>query len=395
MKVIQINTSCGVGSTGKIAVGISKVIDAGGIENYILYSSRTNGYIQGIGCSDNRYIKQQALLSRFWGNYGFNSAKATKRMINILEKIKPDIVHLHNIHGHDCDIKRLFTYFKERKIKVVWTFHDCWAFTGYCTHFTLAMCDKWRTCCSHCVQKKGHSWFFDKSQWLFEQKKKLFGETDMIIVTPSRWLADLVKQSFLKDCTVEVINNGIDLDIFKPCESEFRQKYGLEGKKVLLGVSFGWNYQKGLDVFVKLAERLPDEYKIVLIGTDKKIDTRLPEKIISIHRTHNQRELAEIYTAADLFISPSREENYPTVHMEAIACGTPVVTFQTGGAPEIVDDTCGSVVECDDVDSLEKEIIRICTDKPYTKDMCLKRAKNFDENEKFKEYLNLYERIIT
>lgn len=395
MKVVQINATCGVGSTGKICTGISRLMTAGHTENHILYSYRTDGDSAGIPCTDSGSIRLQALKSRVLGNYGFNSKRATQKMIQELERLQPDIVHLHNIHGHDCNLEMLFSYFKQKKTKLLWTFHDCWAFTAYCPHFTMMKCDKWRTQCTKCIQRQEYSWLFDRSKALFERKKTLLEGLDLTIVTPSQWLAGLVKQSFLKEYPVQVINNGINLEIFKPTESDFRKKYSLDGKKIVLGVAFGWGKKKGLDVFVHLAERLSDDYKIVLVGTDDQIDKHLPHSIVSIHRTQNQQELAQIYSAADVFANPTREENYPTVNMESLACGTPVLTFRTGGSPEIIDETCGSVVACDDVDALEKEIVRICTDKPYLKERCVEKARRFDQNERFKEYLELYERVIT
>lgn len=395
MKVVQINATCGIGSTGKICVGISELMSANNIENYILFSSRTNGYPLGTPCSNERYLKIQALKARILGNYGFNSKKATRKMIRELERIEPDVVHLHNIHGHDCDLELLFSYFRRKKTKLIWTFHDCWAFTAYCPHFTMMKCGKWRTQCSSCIRRREFSWFFDWSGALFQKKKKLFSGLDLTIVTPSRWLAGLVKESFLEAYPVKVVNNGINLEVFKPNQSDFRTRYALEGKKLLLGVSFEWGIRKGLDVFLELARRLPEDYRIILVGTDQNVDKLLPENIVSIHRTQNQRELAEIYCAADLFVNPTREENYPTVNMESLACGTPVLTFRTGGSPEIIDETCGSVVACDDVDAMEKEILRICGENPYTKDACLKRAAAFDQKERFKEYLELYGRIIS
>jgi len=221
------------------------------------------------------------------------------------------------------------------------------------------------------------------------------GIKNMTIVTPSRWLAGLAKESFLGEYPIKTINNGIDLSVFKPTESDFRQKYGCKNKKVLLGVSFAWGVRKGLDVLIKLSERLdPDKYQIVLVGTDENVDKQLPDGIISIHSTHNQKELAEIYSAADLFVNPTREENYPTVNMESIACGTPVLTFRTGGSPEIVDERSGYVVDCDDIDDMEREIVRICEEMPYTLDTCLERAKSFDMHERFKEYVELYEKTV-
>ena len=391
MKIVQINATCGVGSTGKICVGISKVLAENDIENYVFYGSSSNGYEYGIQYSNHKYIKLQALKSRVLGNFGFNSKTSTKTIIAHLESIKPDIVHLHNIHSHDCNLEMLFKYFKEKKQKLVWTFHDCWAFTGYCPHFTMMKCDRWKNECSNCVQRREFSCFCDRSRSLFKRKKSLFSGLDLTIVTPSQWLADLVKQSFLKDYPVKVINNGIDLEVFKPRESDFRKKYNLENKKILLGVAFDWGKRKGLDVFVELSKRLDsDKYQIVLVGTNESIDKQLPGNIISIHRTQNQTELARIYSAADVFVNPTREENYPTVNMESLACGTPVVTFRTGGSPEMLDETSGSIVDCDDTDALEKEIVSICANKPYSEEVCTNHSMGFDQNMKYKEYLQLY-----
>ena len=394
-KVVQINATCGIGSTGKICTGISKLMTENNIENYILFSSKTDEYTLGIACSSDRYIKSQAVKSKIFGNYGFNSRTATLKMIDELERIEPDIVHLHNIHGHDCNLEMLFTYFKKKTVKLVWTFHDCWAFTGYYPHFTMMKCDKWKTQCSNCIQAREYSWTLDRSRIIFEKKRKLFQGLNLTIVTPSKWLADLVKQSFLCEYPVEVINNGIDLDIFKPAKNNFREKYGIGDKKIILGVSFGWDKRKGLDVFCELAQRLPDNFQVILVGTDDKIDAMLSDNILSIHRTQNQQELVEIYSAADVFVNPTREENYPTVNMESIACGTPVITFKTGGSPEILDGSCGTVVECDNIDILEIEILRVCTGNPFSVEQCINKAKDFDKNEKFKEYLDLYERVIT
>ncbi len=393
MKIVQINATCGVGSTGKICVGISEILTENNIENYILYSSRSNGYPLGIRCSDDKYIKIQALKSRVFGNYGFNSKKATRKVIAELERIKPDIVHLHNIHGHDCNLKVLLTYLKKNKTKLIWTFHDCWTFTGYCTYFDMEKCYRWKTGCRECIQKRQFSWFFDKSSSLFETKKRLFEGLDLTIVTPSRWLADMVKQSFLKDYPVKVIYNGIDGDVFKPTSSNIREKFNLNNKKIVLGVSVEWGKRKGLDVFVDLAKRLQGDYQIVLVGTNDTVDKMLPDNILSIHRTQNQQELAEIYTAADVFANPTRDEVMGLVNIEALACGTPGITYKSGGSPECYDEACGSVVERDDIDALEREIMRICEENPYSKEACIRKAGEFDKNDRFKEYVELYERV--
>ena len=391
MKIVQINATSGIGSTGKIAVAISELLNESNIENYIFASSISDENKNNVKVSNENYIKFQAIKSKVLGNYGFNSASATKKIINKLEEIKPDIVHLHNIHGHDCNLEMLFKYFKKTNQKLYWTFHDCWAFTGYCPYFDLAGCDKWETECKQCPQRSRYSLFFDYSKSLYNKKKQLFSGLDLTIITPSQWLASLVKKSFLKDYPVKVINNGIDLNIFKPTDSDFRKKYNCEYKFILLGVAFGWGKRKGLDVFIELSKRLDSKYQIVLVGTDNNVDKQLPSNIISIHRTKNQQELAEIYSAADLFVNPTREEAFGLVNIEALACGTPVFTFNTGGSPECIDETCGLVFEKDDIDTLEREIIRISSGNVFSKEACIEKSERFEKNDKFIECLCLYE----
>lgn len=394
MKIVQINATCGIGSTGRICLEISKILNENNIENYIL-CSKNSGYKQGITVSNDLYLKGQALKSRILGNYGFNSENATQKIIENLNNIKPDIVHLHNIHGHDVNLEMLFTYFKANKIKLVWTFHDCWAFTGYCTHFDMVKCEKWQNSCHNCIQKKSYSWFFDKSNCLYNKKKELFSGLDLSIVTPSLWLAEIVKKSFLKDYPVYVINNGIDLNTFKPVDSEFIEKYHLENKKIILGVASNFDNRKGLDYFIDLGKSLPEDFKIILVGTSSREDRLLPDGIISKRKTENQTELSKLYSMADVFVNPTREDTFPTVNMEAIACGTPVITFNVGGSSEMLDDKCGSVIESGNITALKDEIIRVCNNKPYLKTDCINKSYEFDKNLKFKEYLSLYERIIT
>lgn len=393
MKVLQINATYGSGSTGKICYSVAKLMDKENIENLTLYSQGELKAENAVKIKNKKYYKIQALKSRIFGNYGFNSSSATKEIIRQIKEFSPDIVHLHNIHGHNVNLKMLFTFFKKNpEIKLFWTFHDCWAFTAYCPHYTMTKCYKWQSECSHCKSRKEYSWFFDKSKKLFNRKKQLFTGLNLTVVTPSEWLAGEVKKSFLKDYPVKVINNGIDLSVFKPTESNFREKYGIADDKFLLsGVAFGWGARKGLDVFIKLSERLDkNKYAIVLVGGNAETDKLLPKDIISIHRTQNQTELAEIYTACDLFVNPTREENYPTVNMESIACGTPVITFKTGGSPEIINEKTGAVVDCDDINGLIKEIERIRNERPFTKENCILRAEEFDADKKFKEYIELY-----
>lgn len=395
MKIVQINATCQSGSTGKICVAISQLLTERKIENYILYSGAESDYDLGIQCGDAKQIKFQALCSHLNGFYGFNSKGITKKLLKELDVIQPDIVHLHNLHGHNCHVGMVLNYLKTHCVKVFWTFHDCWAFTAYCPHFIMAQCEKWKTGCHDCPQYRDFSFFFDRSKDLYTMKKSATEGLDLTIITPSQWLADLVKQSFFKGCPVKVINNGIDLEIFKPAQSDFRERHGIApDQNLLLGVAFGWGRRKGLDVFLELARRLDSaRYRIVLVGTDEETDRQLPEGILSIHRTQNQTELAEIYTAADLFVNPTREEVFGLVNVEALACGTPGVTFATGGSPECYDKTCGSVVPEDDIDAMEQEIRRICKEKPYSAEDCIEYAKTFDMRTKYEEYIELYGKV--
>lgn len=397
IKIVSINYYA-LGSTGKIMRGISSKAQENGFNSYCFCANIPENRKIGIdrnfliGFRINRYIN--SIISRLSGKSGTYSVLTTLIFIKKLNKIKPNIIHLHNLHANFLNLPMLLRYINKKSIKVVWTFHDCWPFTGRCPHFQISKCTNWIGGCHECPYPKNSYPFsyVDNTKRMWCLKKKWFTSIkNMAIVTPSNWLKELIKESFLKDYPIEVIHNGIDLNVFKPIVSDFREKYKISKTKyVILGVSFSWGNRKGLDVFIELSKRLSNQYQIVLVGTNVSIDKELPKKIISIHRTNNQQELSEIYSAADLFVNPTREENYPTVNMESLACGTPVLTFKTGGSPEIIDETCGCVVNCDDIDSLEQEVIRICKTKPYSKDACLQRAKSFDMNDRFQEYINLY-----
>lgn len=388
VKVVQLNAVCS-GSTGKICMSVSELLTQQGIENYIFYADGSTAFPAAQRYMRRSEIKLQALRSRIMGNYGFNSAGATRRLLKKLDAICPDIVHLHNLHGHNCHLGMLFSYLKEKHIRVFWTFHDCWAFTGYCTHFVAEGCEQWKTGCKRCIQKKAYSWFCDRSPALYNKKKTLFTGLDLTVVTPSNWMAELVKESFLKGCPIKVIHNGIDLSVFRPCQSNFRKKHGLEGKRIVLGVASGWGYKKGLDSFIRLSEKLDDRYVCVLVGTDAQVDEQLPKNILSIHRTQNQQELAEIYSAADVFFNPTREDTYPTVNMEAIACGTPVVTYRTGGSSEIVCEGTGFAV-AHNIDEAIEAIGQVMDRQPAMRKACLEAARSFDRDDRFRDYAALY-----
>lgn len=330
--------------------------------------------------------------AHFTGLNGCYAWFSTKRFLKKLDVIKPDILHFHNLHDSYINLPMLFQYVKKHNIKVVWTLHDCWSFTGHCPHFAYIGCDRWKIGCGNCPQLKSYpATNVDTTRWMWKKKKEWFnGVEDLTIVTPSAWLASLVKQSFLGSYPVKVINNGIDLDIFKPRESDFRELYKTGDRHLILGVSFSWGKKKGLDVFQYLADQLNDNYRIVLVGTNDAIDGQLSNKVISIHKTNNQMELTKIYSAADVFVNPTREDTFPTVNIEALACGTPVITFNSGGSPEIIDSTCGCVVPPEDNKALLTEIKRVCEEKPFSQEACIRRASLFNSNSSFIDYLTLF-----
>lgn len=398
MRIFQINGGV-FGSTGKIMFGIAEVareqghevICASPVTSTNRHREPAEDYYK-IGSYYGRCFS--VLLARITGLEGCFSVFSTRKLIREMKRFGPDVVHLHSIHNSYLNIPMLFSYLKKSGVKVVWTLHDCWAFTGHCPHFTMAGCDKWKTGCHGCPQYREYPQSYrDNAGLMYTLKKKWFtGLRNLTLVTPSDWLAGLVKESFLKDYTVKVIHNGIDLNIFRPTESDFRKKYHCEDKILLLGVAFGWGKRKGLDVFIELAKRLDERYQIVLVGTDETVERQLPENVIAIRRTQNQKELAEIYTAADVFVNPTREDNYPTVNMEAIACGTPVITFRTGGSPESLDATCGRVVEQEDLAGLMSALRELCENSDKMKEACRIRAADFELRTKFSEVVSLYQK---
>ena len=397
MRIVQINGGA-KGSTGKIMMGIADVARAQGHEvmcaSPITSTNRDAGANCGyyrIGTYNSRRVN--VALARITGFNGCFAWFETYKLLKKIDEFKPDIIHLHNLHDSYINLPMLFSYIKKHNVPTVWTLHDCWSFTGQCPYFTIAKCDRWKAGCHNCPQYKEYpASLYDNTKKMWQLKKKWFtGVKNMTIVTPSEWLAGLAKESYLKEYPIQVINNGIDLDVFKPTHSNFRKQYGIPGDKyIVLGVSFAWGYRKGLDCFAEMAEKLGDKYQIVLVGTDGEIDKNLPKNIISIHRTQNQKELAEIYSTADVFAMPTREENYPTVNMEAIACGTPVVTFDTGGSPEMLNEKVGRVVPVDDVNKMMSEIRKICENMKLSSEAFRSKAKEYIMEDRFLEYIDLY-----
>ena len=391
MKVLQINSVCGVGSTGRIATDLYKVLEEQGHECVIAYGRGTAP--EGIktikiGTDFDNYM--HVAKTRLFDKHGFGSTKATKEFIKKVKEYDPDVIHLHNIHGYYINIEILFDYLKESNKKVIWTLHDCWAFTGHCSHFDYIGCNKWKYKCEKCPQKNTYpsSILKDNSTWNYERKKQIFTSLDnMTIVTPSKWLASLVRNSFLKKYYIKVINNGINLDIFKYTNSNFRKKHNLQDKIIILGVASIWSKKKGFDYFIELSKLLNDNFKVVMVGVSKKQKERLPKNILVISKTNNSKELAEIYSAADVFVNPTLEDTYPTTNLEAIACGTKVLTFDSGGASETISKTDGIVIKKDNIKSLIEELLKIEKNNSKIENLNLDRL---CKNIKYKEYIESY-----
>ena len=334
------------------------------------------------------------LEARLFDNDGLANRIATRCLVKKIKKIKPDIIHLHNLHGYYINYKILFDYLNSTSIPVVWTLHDCWSFTGHCGHFVGANCEKWKMQCSKCPLKKGYpaSLWFDQSARNYNLKKQLFAANkNLHIVAVSKWIAGFVQQSYLKDADVRVINNGIDVNTFRPIVIEKKAKYHI------LGVSSVWNKSKGLYDFYRLREALDaNRYDITLVGLREDQVKALPNGIKGITHTNSVDELVRCYATSDVFVNPTYADTFPTTNLEALACGTPVITFRTGGSPESVNSDTGMVVEQGNIQELCQAIYSIQSKgKQYYTSACRHRAETcYNKIDRYQEYLELYNLLI-
>ena len=397
--LLQINSTANWGSTGKIAEQIGECAMAHGWGSYIAYGRCANpsrSHLIRIGSKASQ--AWHLIISRLFDRQGLGSKRATKQLIKQIERIQPDIIHLHNIHGYYINYKVLFDYLNNIGIPVVWTMHDCWPFTGRCAYFDTVQCTRWQRGCGECPALKLYpKTKRDTSAENFELKRKLFTAKQQLVLVPvSNWLKELVGQSMLRDCRCQVIHNGIDIESFKPTQAASLK--GASDKHLILGVAAQWGERKGLEEFYKLRDRLDvDTYDIALIGLSDEQIAALPAGITGIRRTQNVGELAAYYTRASVFVNPTYSDNYPTTNLEAMACGTPVITYRTGGSPEAICPKSGIIVEQGDITTLKDAIEEICANgKEYYSDACRKRAEeHFDKNKCFMQYINLYNSLLT
>ena len=391
-KLLQIDSCLGILSTGKITESIASLAREYGWETYIAHGARCIGATKQthfqITTKFDEYIHYGHSL--IFDTHGLHSTAATKRLVRWIDEINPDIIHLHCIHGYYLNYEVLFEYLNTHDIPVVWTFHDCWAFTGHCAHFVTADCLKWKTECNRCPLKRRYPQaLIDNSTQNYKLKKSLFSANQNLhIVAVSKWLESFIKESFLRDKDICVINNGVDTSIFTQCCPK-------NEKFTIMGVASVWTESKGLYDFYQLRKKLEtDKYDIILVGLSQKQISELPSGIIGISRTANVHELAKLYSSASIFVNPTYADSFPTVNMEALACGTPVITYATGGSPEIIDSATGIVVPQGDIVKLVDAIQKM-KKSPFSAKACRSRAEsNYDKDKCFEKYIKLYMKLL-
>lgn len=404
--LLQIDSTSGVGSTGRISETIARLAMEEGWTCHIAHSCRYAGKtIQNnirIGSKFEEYV--HFAKSFLFDKHGLGSASATRNLIGKIEEIKPDVIQLHCIHGYYLNYRILFEYLAKHDIPVVWTQHDCWAVTGHCAHFEKCGCKKWMTQCGNCPQI--HTYpvsITDRSEKNHLLKKETFSSCgNMNIVYVSRWLESVLKNSFLGQFPSFVFPNGVDTSSFKPqIENTYsiKSKYGIPDKFIVLGVSSQWTEQKGLPLFISLREKLDERFVIVLVGLAKSQLSKLPDGIVGIQRTESKQELAALYSAAGIFANMSLEETFGLVTAEAISCGTPAIVFNSTACPEVVGEGTGYIIRPNDIDAVAETVIsefkKTAEQNAETRKKCREFAeRKLDENVRFRNYVNLYNQLI-
>ena len=404
--LLQINSAVNFSSTGKIVEQLSSVARKDGWRTYIAHGAR---YVKATELEDlhTESILEETLhgiMSKLFDAHGLGSVLSTRRLVSEIKKINPDVIHLHNIHGYFINYPILFKYLGEVDIPIVWTFHDCWPVTGHCAYFDLANCEKWKTGCYHCgLRRQYPASIIDRCERNYQRKRKYFNlPKNMTIVPVSQWEECIVKESFLKKYNTQVVYSGIDINEFKPTESTLRKDMSLEDKFVILGVASGWGNEGRLKGFLELRKRLSEKYAIILVGLNREQIETMPYGILGIERTNNIKELAALYTMADVFINPTMQDSFGLTSVEALACGTPGITYRSGGSPETQSELTGIVVERGNIDQLVDAVLKIekvlengSHTGIYGKEICRQRAVvYFNKYERYNDYIKLYNSLI-
>ena len=412
MKIIQINTFP-YKSTGAIMMNLHGILTENGYDSYVAWGrGRDAENDHEIAFGDELGVKLHGAYTRITDRTGFASKAATARLIKGLDEIKPDIIHLHNIHGYYVNIEMLFEYINSHEIPLVWTLHDCWSFTGHCAWFDACGCEKWKTGCYCCPQKKTYpaSLLADASEWNYRKKRELFnGVENAVIVTPSQWLKGLAEESFLNGYPIKLIYNGIDLKTFclQDEAEKIKNKFGLDNRPLILGAASEWTERKGLRDIITLAERM-SKLQFAAVGLTEKQIAALPKNVKGIKRTASVREMAQLYSAADIFFNPTYEDNFPTTNVEALACGTPVVTYDTGGSPEVfanctpeqrnyagrtVNKLAPTVGDLAAAERCIEDVLSVAekNGKEKISAYCRQAAQYYDKDRRLRDYINIYE----
>ncbi|HTO14683.1 MAG TPA: glycosyltransferase [Edaphocola sp.] len=402
MKVFQISIEVNSGSVGRIAEQIGlKVLESDG-ESYITYArSNQPSQSQVIKIGNLYDVYYHVLSTRLFDNHCLASTKPTKELVRKMKAIDPDIIVIHHIHGYYLNMEVLFAYLSRLSIPIIWVFHDCWSFTGHCTHFEEIGCEKWKKECYECPLKTEYpaSYLLDRSKRNFNLKKKLFNSvSNLTIVSVSQWMDNLVRQSFLSNQKMEVIKNGIDLNIFKPKNNTqiIKRQLSIENKFVILGVAAVWTKSKGLNDFLKLFNLIDEGIIIVLVGLSQDQVQNLPKGIIGIQKTENVEHLVDLYSLSDLYLNLTYNDTFPLTNLEALACGTPVLTYKTGGSVEAVSKETGFIIDQGDLNAVVEVVKKVREKgKEYYAENCRNRAiSNFDKDDRYNDYIQLFKKLL-
>ena len=397
IKIAFINSVAGYGSTGRL---IDELARMDGIEAKVYFGRKKN-------LSDHETYRMtgffgnvhHAMRTFLFDDHAFCNTKETERMLKDLDQFHPDLIHLHNLHGYYINTEVLFEHLKEMNIPVIWTLHDCWAFTGHCAHYEAVGCDQWKNGCRHCKNLWTYYPTFNGNHTYdnYVRKKTAFTSlgNNLHIAVPSRWLKSQVEESFLKETECSVISNGIDLKKFYPVKSAFKEEHNIVGKKMIVSCSSVWTERKGLNQLEDISYQLPENCVMCVVGTTKKQSKRFSNKTICIERTDSIRKLAEIYSAGDLFVNLTMEETFSMVNVEAQACGCPVATYRSGGSTEMITENTGVIIPKNDIDGMLAVIRDVCADKlVFSETDCVENASCFSLEKMYDGYMKLYQRVI-
>lgn len=400
--ILQINSTANSASTGRIAEQIGQLAINSGWDGYIAYGRSCNASQSNlIRIGNNKDIYIHGLCGLLFDNHGLSSTRATKDFVERIKTIAPDIIHLHNIHGYYVNYEILFEYLAESNVPVVWTLHDCWAYTGHCSYYSDIDCQKWQIHCNNCPKRHAYpkSLLLDRSTRNYQKKQQIFNSVKNLTLVPvSYWLEEEVRRSFLKDNHIRCILNGVDVNSFHPTggEQATREKYGLNGKKVLLGVATAWGPRKGWNDYIRLSQTLSDDYQIVMVGVTEKQAKKLPKSILAIRRTENIEQLADLYSMADVVLNLSDEESFGLTTAEGFACGTPSIVYNCTASPELITPETGIIIEKGDFEALVNAITTITNNgKDYYSANCRNRAVSYyDKDKNYKQYIELYKELL-